>query len=322
MPVAASEPGQGFELRRHNFGRQIYFYAPGLKRYQTAEFHPREPQGFVGVSITGQECSLQCDHCQGKLLQSMWPAQGRGELFALCQRLVAMGTRGVLISGGSDPRGRVPLLERFEEIRRIKEELPLSVLVHTGLVDRELALALKTAAIDGAMIDIIGSDETIRGVCHLQATTAEYEESLASLTQAGVPTMPHIVLGLDHGRLVGEEVALDMAARYPVSVLVVVVLTPLAGTPMDEVAPPGEREIGCFLEKARALLPRTPLVLGCARPAGERKAAIDRWAIRAGVNGIAYPAEGTVRYARRMGLEPRFYETCCALVPQEAVVSS
>ena len=229
---------------------------------------------------------------------------------------------GRVVQGQVRYRGQDLLTMKEEELRKIREELPLTVLVHTGLVDRELALALKTAAIDGAMIDIIGADETIRGVYHLQATVAEYEESLASLTQAGVPTMPHIVLGLDHGRLVGEEVALDMAARYPISALVVVVLTPLAGTPMDGVAPPGEREIGGFLEKARALLPRTPLVLGCARPAGARKAALDRWAIRAGVNGIAYPAEGTVRYARRMGLEPHFYETCCALVPREAVVSS
>ncbi|MFQ5826640.1 MAG: radical SAM protein [Dehalococcoidia bacterium] len=316
MPVSSSP---GLEARRQNFGDDIYFYAPGLKRYETSEFKPREPQGFVAISITGAECSLGCDHCRGKLLESMIPARGQGKLFSLCQSLAERGARGVLISGGSDPQGKVPLLMHFEELRRIKKETPLSVVVHTGLVDRELAGALESAGVDGAMLDIIGAEETIRRVYHLDATVEQYEESLALLTGCGVPTMPHIVLGLDHGRLLGEDLALSMCARYPISALVVVVLTPLAGTAMEGAIPPSEREVGRFLERARGLLPRTPLLLGCARPAGEMKRAIDRLAINAGVNGIAYPAEGTVRYARRKGLRPRFYEICCSLIPHQAL---
>jgi hypothetical protein len=42
-------------------------------------------------------------------------------------------------------------------MRRIKEELGLKILVHTGLVDDELAKGLSWARIDAAMIDIIGS---------------------------------------------------------------------------------------------------------------------------------------------------------------------
>jgi len=36
-------------------------------------------------------------------------------------------------------------------------------------------------------------------------------------------------------------------------------------------------------------------------------------AIDHGLNGIAYPAEGMVAYARQRGLEPSFYEYCCSL---------
>lgn len=313
----ASRVSPGLQARRRTFGDDIYFYAPGLKRYETSEFKPRDPQGFVAVSVTGSECSLGCDHCQGKLLESMLPAQGEGKLLDLCRRLAERGTRGVLISGGADPQGRVPLLKHAGELKRIKEETPLSVVVHTGLVDREQARALGEAGIDGAMLDIIGSSETIRRVYHLEATVADYEESLALLTAHGVPTMPHIVLGLDHGKFVGEDFALDMVARYPISALVVVVLTPLPGTAMEGVSSPPEPEIGRFLERARLLLPRTPLLLGCARPAGEKKRVIDRLAIKAGVNGIAYPAQGTVRYARSRGLRPTFHETCCSLVPPQ-----
>ena len=42
-------------------------------------------------------------------------------------------------------------------------------------------------------------------------------------------------------------------------------------------------------------------------------------AIDHGLNGIAYPAEGSVAYARSRGLEPRFYDYCCSLTWVEAV---
>jgi uncharacterized radical SAM superfamily protein len=50
---------------------------------------------------------------------------------------------------------------------------------------------------------------------------------------------------------------------------------------------------------------------------GEVKVAIDRAAVNARLDGIAYPAQGTVRYARRKGLQPVFSETCCAMLPLE-----
>ena len=32
-----------------------------------------------------------------------------------------------------------------------------------------------------------------------------------------------------------------------------------------------------------------------------------------GLNGIAYPADGAIAYARSRGLEPKLYEYCCSL---------
>jgi uncharacterized radical SAM superfamily protein len=64
---------------------------------------------------------------------------------------------------------------------------------------------------------------------------------------------------------------------------------------------------------ARARLPGTPVNLGCGRPLGQFKVALDRAAVDHGLNGIAYPAEGIVSYARERGLEPAFHEHCCSL---------
>lgn len=289
------------------------FFVPGLKRYETEEYTSQNPLSFVPISLTGARCALQCDHCAGKLLEAMRAVEDPQRLWEVCSSLADRGTKGVLVSGGCDPSGQVPLARFATVLRRVKRELSLNVLVHSGLVDEEAAALLSEIGVDGTMLDIIGARETIRSVYHLEAGVESYERSLRELTRFGVPTMPHVVLGLHYGRVVGEDAALEMVSRYPVVALVLVVITPLDGTAMSGVAPPSLEEIERLFRKARGLLPGTPIMLGCARPMGPLREAIDRLAIDCGLDGIAYPAEGTVQYAREKGLAPSFAEECCAL---------
>ena len=90
-------------------------------------------------------------------------------------------------------------------------------------------------------------------------------------------------------------------------------MMPLNGTPMAGVTPPSFAEIGAFFQRARTTLPATPVLLGCARPLGAAKEQIDRLAVDAGLNGIAYPADGIVAYAKDKGLEPDFINACCGV---------
>jgi uncharacterized radical SAM superfamily protein len=236
-----------------------------------------------------------------------------GSLFDLCSSLAERGARGVLISGGSDKHGRVPLLAHISDLIRVRKELGLAIRVHSGLPDEETCVALGEVGIDGAMIDIIGHRDTIRDVYHLDSDPEDYENALAWLEQYKVPTVPHIILGLHFGKMLGEERALDMIVRHPPKVMVMVVLMPLTGTPMVGIAPPSLDEIGAFFERARKALSSTPVMLGCARPMGILKVEIDRLAVNAGLNGIAYPAGGIVEYARQAGLQPRFINACCGV---------
>ncbi|MFQ5803282.1 MAG: radical SAM protein [Candidatus Methylomirabilales bacterium] len=303
---------RAFAIRCANFPGDIHFHAPGLKRYETEEWSPQRSDTFVPVRLTGTACVLNCDHCRGTILNAMQPVPDDG-LFALCARLAARGARGVLLSGASNREGQVPLTAFGDEIRRVKEALPLRVLVHTGLVDRAQAEALWRARVDAALVDIIGAEKTIREIYHLKRGVGVFEESLAWLAEYSVPTMPHIVLGLHYGEFRGEGAALDMVARYPVRALVLVVLMPLLGTAMARVQPPAPEEVGAFFVRAREKMPGTPLLLGCTRPGGVWKETVDRAAVDGGLNGIAYPAEGIVAYARARGLRPRFHETCCGV---------
>ena len=291
---------------------EIHFYAPGLKRYRTAEYAGQDPGRFVSISVTGAECALQCDHCQSRVLEGMRALRGRS-LYELCAEAAGRGARGVLVSGGCDRQGRVPLLRHLPDLRRARVELGLSIRVHPGLPDEATAAGLGPVGVDGAMLDVIGAEETIREVYHLDVGVAEYEAALGRLARYGVPLVPHIILGLHYGTMLGEWHALEMIARHRPKLLVLVVLMPLSATPMAGLSPPPTEEIGAFFETARRRLPETPIMLGCARPLGPEKPAIDRRAVDADLDGIAYPAEGVVAYAASRGRAPRFHDACCGV---------
>lgn len=301
-------------IRRDNFPGRISFHAPGLKRYSTSEYDVQNAAEFVSISVTGSACALKCEHCEMQVLHGMNDlTQSECSLFELCAELAGRGARGVLISGGSDAHGRVPLLPHMPDLIRVRRELGLVIRVHPGLPDEPTCRGLGQVGIDGAMVDIIGHRDTIRDVYHLGLTPDDYDAVLGRLVRHGVPTVPHIILGLHFGKMLGEEVALEIIARHEPDILVLVVLMPLGGTAMAGVVPPPLSEIGAFFENARTRLPTTPIMLGCARPLGEMKVAIDRLAVDTGLNGIAYPAEGIVGYAQQRGLEPEFVNACCGV---------
>src|SRR5579859_7175875 len=105
-----SPDSEGLRLRKERFGTAMEFYAPGLKRWQTAEWRPQKHNRFLPISVTGTACSLQCDHCQTKVLEGMVTLSKDTDLFETARRLHAGGTEGVLVSGGSNRTGGVPLL--------------------------------------------------------------------------------------------------------------------------------------------------------------------------------------------------------------------
>lgn len=299
--------------------RNIYFYAPTIKRYETDEYVNRRYPFFVPVSVTGKKCRLNCDHCRKIILESMYEAQDPGSLYNLALRLKERGCRGLLVSGGAGLDGSVPLTEFAPVMAKLKHELGFKMAVHTGLVDEEMADALSEACIDLAMVDIIGSDETIREVYHLKASVADYENSLKNLVDRNVKVSPHVVVGLHYGKILGEYNALEIISRYHIASLVLVVLNPLCNTPMAEVIPPSVEEMKSIFATARKMFPTTLILLGCARPGGKYRLQLDKLALDMGINGIAYPAEGVVQYASQKGLNPVFSEYCCSFIFEEEV---
>jgi uncharacterized radical SAM superfamily protein len=114
----------------------------------------------------------------------MIPAEDPQTFLKVVDRLRIKGAHGVLVSGGADKNGEVPVKRFLPAIGTIKEKDPrFKVIVHTGLVQRETAAGLKHAMVDQLLIDVIGDDDTIREVYHLNKRVQDYEETLRMLKE-------------------------------------------------------------------------------------------------------------------------------------------
>jgi hypothetical protein len=224
------------------------------------------------------------------------------------------GAVGCLISGGCLPDGSVPLNKFVDAIAKIKRELGLTIAAHTGVVDFSTARRLKEAGVDAALIDIIGSDETIREVYQMKVSVEDFNRSLRTLHESEIPFVPHVLVGLHYGKLKGELRALEIISKYSPSAVIIIAFMPIHGTPMEKVDPPEPKDIVRVLVTARLMMPQIPIVLGCMRPKGEHRRRIDTLAVKAGVNAIAFPAEEAILLAESMGLEITFSSLCCSQI--------
>lgn len=296
-----------------NFEKKIHFYAPSFI-YCKTDYYCSSPSAFPSISVTGSACALKCKHCDGRVLNTMYPASSPEELTSLCTKLKNEGAIGCLISGGCQPDGSVPLDKFTDAIAEIKRNLDMTVVVHTGVLSRSIAEKLKKAKVDAALIDIIGSDETIREVYRLNVRVKDYDKSLKILHDAGIQFVPHVLVGLHYGELKGEFQALEMISNYNPSAVIIIALIPIHGTPMENVKPPLPEDIAKVLLATRLMLPTTPLVLGCMRPKGRHRVETDTLAMRIGVNAIAFPTKEVIKLADTMGLETIFSSLCCSQI--------
>lgn len=301
------------DISWRNFGKGMRFYAPSFMYYKTDLFCS-SPTAFPSISVTGSFCALKCKHCGGKVLNTMMSALTPKQLIEVCSEVKRKGGIGCLISGGCLPDGSVPLSKFVDAIAEVKQKLGLTVVVHTGVIDFDMASRLKEAGVDAALIDIIGSDETIREIYQLDVCVSDYDRSLSALHRSGISLVPHVLVGLHYGKLRGEFHALQMISKYSPSAVIIIALMPIRGTSMQDVMPPSPEDIARVLVAARFMLPKTPLVLGCMRPKGKHRNQTDTWAVKAGVNAIAFPSNEVIRLVESLELEASFSSLCCSQI--------
>jgi lipoyl synthase len=305
---------EAFRIRKNHFGNELTFSIPSTVSYHDKNFSSQKNR-FAAISITGSHCDLRCAHCKGKLLESMIPAEDPQTFLRTADRLRLNGAHGILVSGGADQNGEVPLKKFIPSIRELKEKAPqFKVIVHTGLIRRETAEELKDSGIDQILIDVIGDDDTIREVYRLNKRVEDYEETLWMLKEMGHRLAPHIIIGHHFGEIRGEWKALEIATRVGVETIVLVIFKALHPSGKNHFKIPNPEETSRISAIARILNPNIPIRMGCIRPAHPWKAKMEKGFIDSGVNTIAYPLQGTIDYVKETGLKTKFIEMCCSLI--------
>ena len=227
--------------------KEVRFYAPSFTYYKT-KYYCSSLTNFPTISVTGTSCALNCKHCGGKVLETMHPALTPEELFELGLKLKQNGALGCLVSGGCLPDGSVPLKGFVPALRKIKRELGLTVFVHTGIINLETAIALRDAGVDAALIDVIGSAETVKKIYNLKVTVQDYADSLKALHDAKLHFVPPVIVGLNEGKLDGELKALQMISQVKPSAIVIIAFMPIHGTAMAKVPPPNPVDIAKVMQ--------------------------------------------------------------------------
>lgn len=260
------------------------------------------PNRTIAVSVTGGSCALECAHCNGTYLQQMMPLE---------QALKAKSFRdkSYLVSGGCDALGKVPLLERWPELKELASRGQLNL--HTGLVTAEEASRLAEIA-SVVSFDFIGDDETIKAVYGIPVTASDYLASYRAL-QKYTRVIPHICVGLNGGKIKGEYETLNILKGEAVEAISIIIFRPTPNTKFSDCLPPPAEDVARFIATARLMFPRTPIYLGCMRPSGRYREVIDLLALKAGVNKIVLPAPEARRHAEELGLNISVSGECCSL---------
>jgi len=302
--------------------RMVRFSTPTFKEYESSELQSCGKNSFPAFSITAGGCALMCDHCEARILEPMIPATRPEMLDAKVRALIETeNLQGFLLSGGSNKRNEIRYSRFYPVVEKLKRDFPhLRIAIHTALTDEAGAREMEAAGVDTAMLDIIGAEETIREVYHLDRPVEDFEATLAALCSTSMQISPHIVIGLHYGRILGEANALDILSRHDTKALVLVVIMPFYARP-GTFETPDTTEVGRIFLEARQRLPDRHVLLGCARPPGMHKRVTDAYAVMAGLDGIAFPADGAVAVAAGIGRPFHQAHACCSVKLGESIAT-
>ena len=240
----------------------------------------------------------------------MIPVADPDALLRHARGLASRNGNGLLISGGCDRNGRIPLGPYLDAIAQVKRESSLLINVHTGLLDRKSAESLVRASPDRLSVDVVQDRQVIRDLMHLRVGPDAYRETLVNLSDSGAERIvPHICVGLSESEE-GERAALRLVREFEIYALVVLVLIPPNGISPYKPPPVDDARVIDFIKEAVDSL-KCPVLLGCMRPRGNWALEVD--CIDAGISGVAVPSRRTVAIMKESGLELEVREMCCAL---------
>ena len=314
------------ETKDNKDKKVLTFAVPGWKVYIN-DYYTNSPDSFLNISITAQECELQCQHCRGELLKGMSAAADSKKLVELVEKYINRtrnnskntgngSLKGILISGGFDLEGKLPVGNILSGARELKSKYPfLTIYIHTGFLDEYEAAALKNSGVDAVLVNLIGSQKAIREVYNLKDRTyGDYLNTIRLLKDHGLKVSPHIIIGLENGKLSDEFRTVKDALALGVDSLVFVILKKASRNVDFTSSKVPHNDIIRLVKYARGLSGDVLLSFGCAKPPGKNRHLLEIELIKAGIDSMAFPADETIRFAIENKIAHTFIEKCCAIL--------
>ena len=285
------------EITSKNFNNKVNIFIPG--------------RHFPALSVTGTNCSLECEHCNISYLSHMMDASDENKLRKSLDILVSADAQGCLISGGCDEDGKVPLLDYKDVFHEYKEKTDLIFNFHAGLLNEDEIKRLADIPPDIVSFDFTLDEEIIKNIYHLDRKPEDYMKTLENMIKHNIRVVPHINIGLNYGSIKEEILTLKYLSKFEFELIVFIILIPPEGD--DRLSEPRVEEIGKVLTEARLKFPKAELSLGCMRPRSKIRSAIEDAAIKAGVNRFEIPLRKTIKKLTENGMELKTYHACCAI---------
>ncbi len=310
--------------------KKVIFAVPGSKVYISKHYR-NKPNSFLNISLTGHNCELMCSHCRALLLKDMIDIGScdiniddsseelyeKNRIIKILEKYGSNNVRGLLISGGFDKDGKLPLDNRIlSEIKQTREKFGenIRIFLHLGFAGPEVAKAVCECGVDGVLVNVFSDSHAIREVYNLKNCTPEmFYNNIKILKESGLNVSPHLIIGLSDNGIAGEYKSLKAISKIGVSSVVFAIVKRITKHQEFKDLKIRACDIVNLYEYARELMPDTPITLGCAKPPGKEFEKAEIELLSRGINTIAFPSEKTVDFAIKNGIEYAFTEQCCAI---------
>lgn len=300
--------------------KNIIFAVPGSKVY-ISRYYSNHPNSFLNISLTGQHCELLCKHCRALLLKEMVDINAyenpsnNNRILKIIDNFGRSRVNGILLSGGFDKKGRLPFDSNIiNEIKAVKKihSSKIRFYMHLGFISSGQTEALNGSGIDGVFVNVISDKNSIENIYNMPDIKPEdFYENIKLMKKAGLKVSPHLIIGLNEGKITEEYNAIEELSKLQIDSLVFVVVKNLYSGHHFTESIDIEKISGLF-SYAKKMLPGVPMSLGCARPPGKFSEEIEIELLKKSIDIISFPSDSTIRYAEENNFSFKFEELCCA----------
>ncbi|CAD6493249.1 MAG: 3-methylornithine synthase [Candidatus Argoarchaeum ethanivorans] len=233
-------------------------------------------------SLCGEDCSFCAQSVHNHTNITPYSLMQTADLVDLAKCGEDMGaTRFSIVTSGLSPNQK-EFGSILHTIKQIKEKTSLSVCASIGAITGKRAAMLK----DAGLTRIHHNLETSKSFFASMCSTHTYEQRINTVRiakESGLEVCSGGIIGL--GETPADRIELALALKkLNVDAVPINIITPIAGTGLENIVPPSPLEIIKTIAVYRLILPDKSLLLAGGRESGLRS--LQSLALISGANGI------------------------------------